>query len=104
MGGSEREILRNFETEGRIRRNTVILRVILGGGHWNDRNNPDSLRHRQPRQLRRKISSIRLGWLPQSMHDGCAALHRPVDRRSPPVDRNEMDLRLSRPRETKDLI
>src|SRR6202012_1351500 len=38
------------------------------------------------------------------MRDGRAAVHCPVDRQSPGVDGQQMDLRVSRPREAKDLI
>src|SRR6185312_16540553 len=42
----------------------------------------------------REISAIRLGWLDQPVHDGGAALYRPVDRPAPGMDGQEVELRL----------
>src|SRR5438477_5686361 len=69
---------------------TLELRLELRT-HGNDRDHPDRLRRRQPGQLRRKVSSIRLGWLAPAMHDGGAALHRRVDRQASGMGHQEVE-------------
>src|ERR1700749_4019732 len=70
----------------------------------NDRNHLDRLRCRQSVELRRKVSSIHIRRFDQSMRDGGAALHGRVDRQASRMDRDAVELRLSRPREATDLI